>query len=89
MGSPRKGELGIARDWGERGTSGGGEGKVPWPLHSSLLSEGPLPCRRQGRRASRSCLWSGSAEETPLALKYAGVRVCTRTGRVGEASVPE
>lgn len=42
VGSPKNEELWVARDWGARGTSGGGEGMGPCPLHSSLLSERPL-----------------------------------------------
>lgn len=73
---------------GAKGTRGG-EGKGPCPLHSSLLSERPLCGGGEGGRPSRSCLWSGSAEEKPLAPKYAQVRVCAPMGRGGKASGPE
>lgn len=46
VGSPRNGESRTDKDGGQEGQGGIG-GKGPWPLHSSLLSERALLCRRR------------------------------------------
>lgn len=75
VGSPRNGKSRTDKDWEARGTREGQGMRVPGLCTRPSSPKGRSCAGGEGRRASRSCLWTGSAEETPLAPKYAGLRV--------------